>query len=112
MKKIIIVCTIFLATSVAQAQEYSAEYKVVCRRAVGCPVINGTCPTCVIIGKEGTVKKSRETIHREIDEWGEKMKKSLIIDYSKYYKSDVQQHKGWGWDGPTWRGLWVGERNY
>ena len=112
MKKIIIVCTIFLATSVAQGQEYSAEYKVVCRRAVGCPVINGTCPTCVIIGKGGTVKKSRETIHREIDEWGEKMKKSLIFDYSKYYKSDVQQYKGWGWDGPTWRGLWVGERNY
>ncbi len=107
MKKIIIVCTIFLATSVAQGQEYSAEYKVVCRRAVGCPVINGTCPTCVIIGKD-----PRIVTNKQIDEWGEKMKKILIFDYSKYYKSDVQQYKGWGWDGPTWRGLWVGERNY
>ena len=89
MKHLIIIISLCVLPFIIQAQEYSVEYKVVCRRVVGCPVINGTCPTCVIIGKEGTVKKSRETIHREIDEWGEKMKKSLIIDYSGYIALDL-----------------------
>ena len=109
MKHLIILISMLTAPLIIQGQEYSAEYKIVCRRVVGCPIeINGTCPTCLFLGKEGTVKKSRETIHREIDEWGERMKKEMKYDYSSLKNDDPSKRRtGWGWDGPTWRGLWV-----
>ena len=44
---LIVLCTIFF---VAHGQ----EYKVVCKRLTGCPVINGTCPTCEIVGVSQT----------------------------------------------------------
>ena len=107
MKKIIIICTLFLTAFIVHAHEYSAEYKVVCKRATGCPVINGTCPTCVIV-QNGEIRKSREQVHREIEEWGKRMKEEMKYDYSSLENDDPSKRRtGWEWDGPTWKGLRV-----
>ena len=68
MRKLIIVCIILLTPFILQAQEYSGEYKVVCKRVSGCPVFNGTCPTCTIVG--GGIKRVTDA---EIDAWGKRM---------------------------------------
>ncbi len=81
--------------------EHSQEYKVVCDRADGCPVINGTCPTCTIVG--GVPKLITD---EEIAEWGKRMQ-----ERNKYVPlendSSGSEQSGWGWGGPTWKGLWV-----
>jgi len=101
MRKLIIVCIILLTPFILQAQEYSGEYKVVCKRIEGCPVVNGTCPTCTLVG--GGFKR---VTHAEIDEWAK-----WIQERNKYVplKNDdpKREPSGWGWDGPTWRGLRV-----
>ena len=105
MRKLIIVCIFFLTPFILMGQDYSGEYKVVCERAGGCPVVNGTCPTCVLVGG-GQIKKSREQVHREIDAWAKRMQ-----ERNKYVPlkndSPKREPSGWGWDGPTWRGLRV-----
>ena len=102
MRKLIIVCTIFLAPFIVQAQEHSQEYKVVCKRVSGCPIVNGTCPTCTIVGR----RSFKRVTHAEIDAWGKRMQ-----ERNKYVplKNDnpKREPSGWGWDGPTWRGLRV-----
>ena len=101
MRKLIIVCIILLTPFILQAQEYSGEYKVVCKRVSGCPVINGTCPTCTIVG--GVPKTITD---EEIDAWAKRMQ-----ERNKYVPlendSPRREPSGWGWDGPTWNGLWV-----
>jgi hypothetical protein len=101
MRKLIIVCIILLTPFILQAQEYSGEYKVVCKRVSGCPVINGTCPTCIIVG--GVPKMITD---EEIAEWGKRMQ-----ERNKYVplENDPQEGEpsGWEWKGPTWRGLRV-----
>ena len=105
MRKLIIVCIILLTPFILQAQEYSGEYKVVCKRVSGCPVFNGTCPTCTIVG--GGIKRITKA---EFAEWGKKLKESLRYQWDhNYYKDDTPKREpsGWEWDGPTWRGLRV-----
>ena len=101
MRKLIIVCIILLTPFILQAQEYSGEYKVVCKRVEGCPIVDGTCPTCTIVG--GGIKRVTDA---EIDAWGKRMQ-----ERNKYVplKNDnpKREPSGWGWDGPTWKGLWV-----
>ena len=46
MKYLIILITVLTTSFIV----YGQEYKVVCKRITGCPVINGTCPTCEIMG--------------------------------------------------------------
>ena len=102
MKKIIIVCTIFLATSVAYSHEDSTEYRVVCKIAEGCPIINGTCPTCEIVGM-GKVEEQFD-----YDAWGKELRESLRYMWDpNYFKNDDPPRRatGWGWDGPKWNGL-------
>ena len=53
---LIVLCTIFF---VAHGQ----EYKVVCKRLTGCPVINGTCPTCEIVG----IGKTQEELDARLE---------------------------------------------
>tara|TARA_B100001079_G_scaffold200158_1_gene173793 strand:+ start:262 stop:582 length:321 start_codon:yes stop_codon:yes gene_type:complete len=103
MKKIIIVCTIFLATSVAYSHEDSTEYRVVCKIAEGCPIINGTCPTCEIVGM-GKVEEQFD-----YEAWGKELRESLRYMWDpNYFKNDeVKREPSWGWDGPTWKGLRV-----
>ena len=101
MKKIFLVFVIFMVTSVAYSHEDSKEYRVVCKRTEGCPVVNGTCPTCTIVG--GGFKR---VTHAEIDAWAKRMQ-----ERNKYVPlkndSPKREPSGWGWDGPTWRGLRV-----
>ena len=101
MRKLIIVCTIFLTPFFVQAQEYSGEYKVVCKRIEGCPVVNGTCPTCTIVKDAYKI-----VLDPDIAAWAK-----WIQERNKYVplKNDnpKREPSGWGWDGPTWRGLRV-----
>ena len=101
MKKIIIVCTIFLATSVAYSHEDSTEYRVVCKIAEGCPIINGTCPTCEIVAM-GKVEEQFD-----YEAWGKELRESLRYMWDpNYFKNDeVKREPSWGWDGPTRYGL-------
>ena len=101
MRKLIIVCTFFLTPFIVQAQEHSQEYKVVCKRVSGCPVINGTCPTCTIVKDSYKI-----VLDPDIAAWAK-----WIQERNKYVplKNDdpKREPSGWGWDGPTWNGLWV-----
>ena len=105
MRKLIIVCIILLTPFILQAQEYSGEYKVVCKRVEGCPIVDGTCPTCTIVGGV-----PRRITKAEFAEWGKKLKESLRYQWDpNYFNNDSPKREpsGWGWDGPTWNGLWV-----
>ena len=104
MRKLIIVCTILLTPFFVQAQEYSAEYKVVCKRVTGCPVVNGTCPTCEIVQNGKTVKQF------DYDAWGEKLKENLKFLWESSLENDPPSKKqnGWDYEGPYWKGLMIG----
>ena len=68
---------------------HGQEYKIVCKRITGCPVINGTCPTCEIVGFNKTLD---EEITRMIQEMKNKYKKKYQPDLSKRYAKP----SGWG----------------
>ena len=101
MKHLIILISMLTAPFIIQGQDHSGEYKVVCKRIEGCPVVNGTCPTCTIVG--GGFKR---VTHAEIDAWAKRMQ-----ERNKYVplENDPQdgEPSGWEWKGPTWRGLRV-----
>jgi len=105
MKNIIILISLCIAPLLLQVQLHATEYKVVCKRITGCPVVNGTCPTCEIVGNGQTFQKV--TIE-QIREWGKRMKEEMKYDYSFLKKDDPSKRQtGWGYEGPTWKGLWV-----
>ena len=107
MKNIIILISLCIAPLLLQVQLHATEYKVVCKRVTGCPVVNGTCPTCEIV-QNGQIRKSREQVHREIDDWGKRMLEEMKYDYSFLKKDDPSKRQtGWGYEGPTWKGLWI-----
>ncbi len=68
---------------------HGQEYKIICKRLSGCPVINGTCPTCEIVGFNKTLD---EKIDRMIKELEDKYEKEYQPDLSKRYKKP----SGWG----------------
>ena len=104
MRKLIIVCTILLTPFIVHAQEYSAEYKVVCKRVTGCPVVNGTCPTCEIVQNGKTVEQF------DYDAWGEKLKENMKFLWESSLENDPPSKKqnGWDYEGPYWKGLMIG----
>ena len=61
MKELILIVALFMVVSIAMGQ----EYRVVCNRTAGCPVKNGTCPTCEIIArkKSASEKLDEKIIH-------------------------------------------------
>ena len=101
MKHLIILISLLTTPLIIQGQDHSGEYKVVCKRIEGCPVVNGTCPTCTIVGRS-----FKRVTHAEIDAWAKR-----IQECNKYVPlendSPKREPSGWGWDGPTWNGLWV-----
>ena len=101
MRKLIIVCIILLIPFILMGQDHSQEYKVVCERIEGCPVINGTCPTCTIVKDSYKI-----VLDPDIAAWAK-----WIQERNKYVPlendSPKREPSGWGWDGPTWRGLRV-----
>ena len=103
MKHLIILITLTIAPFIIQAQERKQEYKVVCERVEGCPVVNGTCPTCVLVGGGAKDFTSEEWV-----EWGKQLKEKLRYQWDpNFYKDDTPRKEtdGWEWDGPTWKGL-------
>ncbi len=105
MRKLIIVCIILLIPFIVQSQEDSKEYKVVCEIAEGCPIVNGICPMCTLVGG-GPKKLTSE----EWAEWGKQLKESLRYQWNPdYFKDDTPEKEpvGWEWEGPTWKGLRV-----
>ena len=101
MKHLIILISILTASLISQGQDHSSEYKVVCKRIGGCPVVNGTCPTCTIVEDSYKI-----VLDPDIAAWAKRMQ-----ERNKYVplKNDSPRRKpsGWGWDGPTWKGLRV-----
>jgi len=90
MKHLIILIYLLTAPLIIHAQEHSQEYKVVCDRMEGCPVINGKCPTCIIIKNQNETLD--EEITRMIQEMKDKYKKKYQPDLSKRYAKP----SGWG----------------
>ena len=74
MRYLIVPIMLCMTSFIIQAQEYTAEYKMVCKRVTGCPVVNGTCPTCEIVGK-----KPRRITKAEFKEWGRSNKLPLSV---------------------------------
>ena len=101
MKHIIILISLLTAPFILMGQDHSGEYKVVCKRIEGCPVVNGTCPTCTIVG--GVPKTITD---EEIDAWAKRMQ-----ERNKYVPLEndppERESSGWEWNGPTWKGLRV-----
>jgi len=101
MKHLIILISLLTAPFILMGQDPSQEYKVVCKRIEGCPVVNGSCPTCTIVG--GVPKT---ITNEEIAEWGKRMQ-----ERNKYVPLENDpsegESSGWEWKGPTWRGLRV-----
>ena len=94
MKYLIVLITVFTTSFIV----YGQEYTMTCKRITGCPIVNGTCPTCEVIG----VKQS------DLDIELEKALKAYEANYNEKYKFKNRKIKpGWGWNGPTWNGLWV-----
>tara|TARA_Y100001963_G_scaffold68680_1_gene95775 strand:- start:1192 stop:1485 length:294 start_codon:yes stop_codon:yes gene_type:complete len=94
MKYLIVLITVFTTSFIV----YGQEYTMTCKRITGCPIVNGTCPTCEVIG----VKQS------DLDIELEKILKAYKAEYNSEHKLKNRKIKpGWGWNGPTWNGLWV-----
>ena len=86
MKKLLLIVALSMGVTITHGQ----EYKMVCKRIPGCPVINGTCPTCVMI------KNQNETLDEEITRMVQEMKNK----YKKKYQPDLSKRyakpSGWG----------------
>ena len=103
MKKLILIIALSMGITIAHGQ----EYKIICKRISGCPVINGTCPTCEIVG----LNKIQEDINARIER---QLKKFKIYYEGKYPKDFFEvkrsNRKPSGWETyvyPTWKGLRV-----
>ena len=103
MKKLLLIVALSMGVTIIHGQ----EYKIICKRISGCPVINGTCPTCEIVG----ANKTQEDINTRI----ERQLKKFKIYYEEKYSSDFFEVKQSdknpsGWDTymyPTWKGIRV-----
>ena len=97
MKYLIILITVLTTSFIV----YGQEYKVVCKRITGCPVVNGTCPTCEIVGVSQADLDIR--LEKALKRYETKLQKEIDTVY--YDNKEVKP--GWEWNGPTWNGLWV-----
>jgi len=99
MKSLIVLISLSVVSFIAQGQ----EHQLVCKKVVGCPIVNGTCPTC-----EPIMNTPGRITNKEIDEWGKRMREEMKYDYSSLENDDPSERQiGWEWDGPTWKGLRV-----
>ena len=85
MKKLLLIVALSMGVTITHGQ----EYKVVCNRLSGCPVIDGTCPTCEIV-----------CFNKTLDEKIDRMIKELEDKYEKEYRPDISKRypkpSGWG----------------
>jgi len=94
MKHLIILISLLTAPLIIHAQEYSQEYKFVCNRMEGCPVINGKCPTCV--GGGVPRASADERLELILQEMEEDLRRRYEPDLSKRYT------KPSGWEIIRW----------
>jgi len=99
MKHLIILISLLTVPFILMGQEHGQEYKVVCERVEGCPVINGTCPTCVLVENNYGV-----VLDPDLAAWGKRMQERNKRVRLKN-DSPRREPSGWEWDGPTWNGL-------
>ncbi len=104
MRYLIVPIMLCMTSFIIQAQEYTAEYKMVCKSITGCPVVNGTCPTCEIVQNGKTVKQF------DYDAWGKKLNENLKYMWESSLENDPPSKKqnGWDYEGPYWKGLRIG----
>ena len=104
MKYLIVLISLTIAPFILMGQNHSQKYKVVCERTEGCPVVNGACPTCIIM-MDGV----KTITDAEIDAWGKQLMGNLKFLWEDSHENDPpgKEPTGWGWDGPTWKGLRV-----
>ena len=103
MKKLVLIVALSMGVSITHGQ----EYKVVCKRLNGCPVINGTCPNCEIVGISKTQKELDAKIDRMLEEYRAEIEKKYGPNFSEVKRSN---RKPSGWETyvyPTWKGLRV-----
>ena len=103
MKKLILIIALSMGVTITHGQ----EYKIICKRISGCPVINGTCPTCEIIGVNKFQKESDEELDRMIEKYNINLRKEYPNDFFEVKQSDKKPS---GWDTymyPTWKGIRV-----
>ena len=66
------------------------EHKLVCNQITGCPIVNGTCPSCTM--EENKEESLDNKINRMLKEWKTEMTIRYAPDLSKRYKKP----SGWG----------------
>ena len=103
MKKLILIVALSMCATII----YGQEYKMVCKRLNGCPVINGTCQTCEIVGANKRQKEYDDELNRMIEEYNANLRKEYPSDFFEVKQSDKKPS---GWDiymYPTWKGIRV-----
>ena len=103
MKKLILIVALSMCATII----YGQEYKMICKRLNGCPVINGTCPTCEIVGANKRQKEYDDELDRMIEEYNANLRKEYPSDFFEVKQSDKKPS---GWDTymyPTWKGIRV-----
>ena len=87
MKKLILIVALL---SVGVSITHGQEYILVCNQVEGCPVIDGQCPTCLIIKNK----------YESSDDRLERILKRMEDDYKKEHEPDLSKRyaKPSGWD--------------
>ena len=103
MKKLLLIVALSMGVTIAHGQ----EYKIICKRISGCPVINGTCPTCEIVGGNNSQKEMSQKLDRILTEYKAE-NKEYFDDISWEVKQSNKNPSGWDtYIYPTWKGIRV-----
>ena len=97
MKSLIVLISLSVVSFIAQGQ----EHQLVCKKVVGCPIVNGTCPTCEpIMNTPGRIP------NKAIEDWGKRMKRKMgcrfrCTECGEFFREDgrdciVAWNEDWG----------------
>ena len=64
MKKLLLIVALSMGVTIIHGQ----EYKIICKRISGCAIVDGTCPTCEIVGANKRQKEYDDELDRMIEE--------------------------------------------
>ena len=88
MKKLILIIALSMGVTITHGQ----EYKVICKRISGCAVVDGTCPTCEIVGFNITSRELKKENAKAIQDLKDYFEEKYQPDLSKRYPKP----SGWG----------------
>jgi len=103
IKKLVLIAALSMGETISHGQ----EYQVVCKRLTGCPVTDGTCPSCEIVWIGKTQEELNAKIDRMLEEYRAEIEKKYGPNFSEVNRSN---RKPSGWETyvyPTWKGLRV-----